>query len=87
MARVYGFASDVFVIDLEEKLNRLAEMAKSGCYIPCEPHKKCKQVILNRKKAYETWGLTNDGEKNGSANKLALNLKKTKMQVKAASLT
>ena len=42
MARVYGFAtSEVFVIDLEEKFNRLAEFAKSGCYLPCEVPAKC----------------------------------------------
>ena len=41
MTRVYGFATcEVFVIDLEEKLNRLGELAESGCYVACEPHIK-----------------------------------------------
>ena len=32
MARAYGFAtSDVFVIDLKKKSNRLAGLARTGC--------------------------------------------------------
>jgi shikimate kinase len=33
MARAYGFSiSDIFVIDLNDKANRLAGLAKTGCY-------------------------------------------------------
>jgi hypothetical protein len=33
MARAYGFSiSDTFVIDLNDKANRLAGLAKTGCY-------------------------------------------------------
>ena len=33
MARAHGFAtSDMFVIDIEQKSNRLAALAKTGCY-------------------------------------------------------
>lgn len=34
MARFYGFStSEIFVVDLGNKVNRLAELAKTGCYM------------------------------------------------------